>query len=239
MSSPPAGTKRPDRAANYITDCAGRAGDHSARRPFGVHPEQRDAFARSARRPGVGCLRQRQDRAARRLRHLLLADRRSQLSAEFAASVQRVGYRSPTSRCLRSCRLFRSAAGRPRAARAFRRPAPLTRRRACKPTRRRRRSRSGISPWSSSSTAIRSLRVAYVGSFGYHGLLSVDPNTIPAQICANAAAARRAVPAPRKSTVPQGAQYIPVGRRGPIRTSARASSGTPRATAATTRCRST
>ncbi len=27
------------------------------------------------------------------------------------------------------------------------------------------------------------LRVAYVGSFGYHGFLSVDPNTIPAQIC--------------------------------------------------------
>src|SRR5205814_1307404 len=28
------------------------------------------------------------------------------------------------------------------------------------------------------------LRVAYVGSHGYHGLLSIDPNTIPAQICA-------------------------------------------------------
>ena len=29
------------------------------------------------------------------------------------------------------------------------------------------------------------LRVAYVGSFGYHGFLSIDPNTIPAQICSN------------------------------------------------------
>ena len=28
-----------------------------------------------------------------------------------------------------------------------------------------------------------SLRVAYVGSFGVHELLSIDPNTIPAQIC--------------------------------------------------------
>ena len=35
------------------------------------------------------------------------------------------------------------------------------------------------------------LRVAYVGSFGYHGLLSIDPNTIPAQICANAAGCAR------------------------------------------------
>ena len=31
------------------------------------------------------------------------------------------------------------------------------------------------------------MRVAYVGSHGYHGLLSVDPNSIPAQICASAA----------------------------------------------------
>jgi hypothetical protein len=31
------------------------------------------------------------------------------------------------------------------------------------------------------------LRVAYVGSFGYHGLLSVDPNDIPAQVCGAAA----------------------------------------------------
>ena len=29
------------------------------------------------------------------------------------------------------------------------------------------------------------LRVAYVGSLGYHGFVSVDPNTIPAQICSN------------------------------------------------------
>ena len=59
------------------------------------------------------------------------------------------------------------------------------------------------------------LRVAYVGSFGYHGLLSVDPNTIPAQICAE----RGRLPVGRRGrgtargTVPQGAQYIPVGTR--------------------------
>src|SRR5262245_32633305 len=30
------------------------------------------------------------------------------------------------------------------------------------------------------------IRAGYSGAFGYHGLLSVDPNTIPAQICSNA-----------------------------------------------------
>src|SRR5207248_6011994 len=29
------------------------------------------------------------------------------------------------------------------------------------------------------------LRIAYVGSHGYHGLMSVDTNSIPAQICAS------------------------------------------------------
>jgi hypothetical protein len=65
------------------------------------------------------------------------------------------------------------------------------------------------------------LRVAYVGSFSTHGLLSVDPNTIPAAICANAAgctaggAATSGAPAAvaSQSHVPQGAQYIPVGTR--------------------------
>jgi hypothetical protein len=65
------------------------------------------------------------------------------------------------------------------------------------------------------------LRAAYVGSFGYHGLLSVDPNTIPSQICSSssgcqaggvAASGTPATPA-NQSHVPQGAQYIPVGTR--------------------------
>jgi hypothetical protein len=65
------------------------------------------------------------------------------------------------------------------------------------------------------------LRLAYVGSFGYHGLLSVDPNTIPAAVCANPAgctaggttAGGAPAPAASQSHVPQGAQYIPVGTR--------------------------
>ena len=54
----------------------------------------------------------------------------------------------------------------------------------------------------SANTAIR---VAYVGSHGYHGLLSIDPNTIPAQICAQ--------PGGCGTGVPVGAQYIPAGGR--------------------------
>jgi hypothetical protein len=66
-----------------------------------------------------------------------------------------------------------------------------------------------------------SLRVAYVGSFGYHQFVSVDPNSIPAQICTNAAgctaggttAAGVAVGPALQSHVAQGAQYIPLGTR--------------------------
>jgi len=65
------------------------------------------------------------------------------------------------------------------------------------------------------------LRLAYVGSHGYHGLLSVDPNSIPAQICSSAsgcqAGGATAGGAPalaaNQSHVAQGAEYIPVGTR--------------------------
>jgi hypothetical protein len=57
------------------------------------------------------------------------------------------------------------------------------------------------------------LRLSYVGSFGYHGLLSVDPNSIPAEICANAAGCKAGGNGTATSVVPQGAQYIPVGTR--------------------------
>ncbi len=52
-------------------------------------------------------------------------------------------------------------------------------------------------------------RVAYVGSHGYHGLLSVDPNTIPPQICQSATGCA-AGGTGATSIVPQGTQYIPV-----------------------------
>ena len=65
------------------------------------------------------------------------------------------------------------------------------------------------------------LRLGYVGSFGYHGLLSIDPNTIPVQICSNPAGCQAGgvassgspAAASAQSHVPQGAQYIPVGTR--------------------------
>lgn len=57
------------------------------------------------------------------------------------------------------------------------------------------------------------LRVGYIGSFGYHGLISVDPNTIPAQICSSASGCQSGGNGSAKGTVAQGAQYIPVGGR--------------------------
>ncbi|MGA7791542.1 MAG: carboxypeptidase regulatory-like domain-containing protein [Candidatus Acidiferrales bacterium] len=59
-----------------------------------------------------------------------------------------------------------------------------------------------------------SLRVAYVGSFGVHELLSIDPNTIPTQICASAAGCSSGGNGTVKGTVAQGAEYIP----GPLAT---------------------
>jgi len=58
------------------------------------------------------------------------------------------------------------------------------------------------------------LRVNYVGSHGYYGLVSLDPNDIPAQICSNPAGCTAGgTPGTTKSTVPQGAQYIPIQSR--------------------------
>ncbi len=52
-------------------------------------------------------------------------------------------------------------------------------------------------------------RIGYVGSFGYHGFLSVDPNSIPPQICSNPAgcAVDTANPPTR---VALGTKYIPL-----------------------------
>lgn len=59
-----------------------------------------------------------------------------------------------------------------------------------------------------------SLRVAYAGSFGYHGLLSIDPNSIPAQVCSNpSGCVSGGTPGTTKGSVPQGAQYIPIASR--------------------------
>jgi len=58
------------------------------------------------------------------------------------------------------------------------------------------------------------LRVGYAGSHSYHGLLSVDPNSIPSEICANSGGCPSGgVAASLRGLVPQGAPYIPVGTR--------------------------
>jgi hypothetical protein len=53
------------------------------------------------------------------------------------------------------------------------------------------------------------LRAAYVGEFGYHGLLSVDPNAIPARICSDPAGCVSGGTGSVAGLAPQGAQYIP------------------------------
>ena len=57
------------------------------------------------------------------------------------------------------------------------------------------------------------LRVAYVGSHGYHSLLSIDPNTIPAETCSSADGCASGGVGATKGRVPQGAEYIPFGTR--------------------------
>jgi hypothetical protein len=62
-----------------------------------------------------------------------------------------------------------------------------------------------------------SVRMAYVGSRGYHHLISIDPNTVPVSVCAVAGGCSAGGIGTAKATVAQGAQYIPVvsGRPNP------------------------
>ncbi|MSV34873.1 MAG: TonB-dependent receptor [Bryobacterales bacterium] len=61
------------------------------------------------------------------------------------------------------------------------------------------------------------LRVGYLGSHGYHGPLSIDPNTIAPVICASTAGCQAGTvgtpPNVVPNIVPNGAEYIPVGAR--------------------------
>jgi hypothetical protein len=59
-------------------------------------------------------------------------------------------------------------------------------------------------------TTNTALRVAYVGSHGYHGLLNIDPNSVPAQTCENSSGCTAGGINAARSTVPQGGRYIPV-----------------------------
>jgi hypothetical protein len=54
------------------------------------------------------------------------------------------------------------------------------------------------------------LRLGYVGSFGFHQLVSIDPNTVPPQICSNPAGCEAGGIGKSMSTVPEGAEYVPV-----------------------------
>jgi Carboxypeptidase regulatory-like domain len=58
-----------------------------------------------------------------------------------------------------------------------------------------------------------SIDVGYVGSFGYHDLVSIDSNSIPTQICPTQAGCVSGGVGSARGLVPSGAQYIPVGAR--------------------------
>ena len=59
------------------------------------------------------------------------------------------------------------------------------------------------------------VRTTYIGSFGVHGFLSIDPNSIPAQVCASAAGCTTGGNGAARGTVAQGQQYIPVSATRP------------------------
>jgi hypothetical protein len=57
------------------------------------------------------------------------------------------------------------------------------------------------------------LRAGYVGSFGYHDLVSIDPNSIPGQTCVNQSGCVSGGVGAARGTVAPGARYVPVGGR--------------------------
>ncbi|MEP6961171.1 MAG: carboxypeptidase-like regulatory domain-containing protein [Acidobacteriota bacterium] len=58
-----------------------------------------------------------------------------------------------------------------------------------------------------------SMRVAYIGTFGYHGLLSVDLNSVPAQTCNVPTGCLSGGMGAARGLAAQGERYIPVGTR--------------------------
>jgi len=57
------------------------------------------------------------------------------------------------------------------------------------------------------------LRAGYVGSFGYHDLVSIDPNSIPGQTCLNQNGCVSGGIGTARGMVAPGTRYVPVGAR--------------------------
>ena len=55
------------------------------------------------------------------------------------------------------------------------------------------------------------LRIGYVGSFGFHQLVSIDPNSIPPEICSNPSGCTAGGVGKATSTVPAGRRIYPCG----------------------------
>ena len=142
------------RAANFVTGPDGvletsvRLGDsvfteNNAKRLFAPRVS-----------PGVGSVRQGQDQPARGLRHPLHDDRRVELPAQFPAPLQRQRRLLQPVAVLLHAHRFPARPCRHPAVPACPPPAPPTRRRAYRPTPRRRPCRNGTSPSSSNSAAV-------------------------------------------------------------------------------------
>src|SRR5262249_19761491 len=78
------------------------------------------------------------------------------------------------------------------------------------------------------------IRAAYSGSFGYHGLLSIDPNSVPALTCTDASGCTAGGIGTARATVGQNVRYNPPAGQVRIPICRMVSSGTRKETAATT-----
>ena len=215
----------------------------------------RDEVVRPWLGSGLGSLRKRKDSGSRGIRDVLFADRRSEFSAggslppyngsaSFTGSLPSLLPITPNVPVPPSCGL-----GAPTT------PARRMRRKGCRPTPRRPLSRSGISACSSRSTATLLFDSPTSGRTDITDFLASIPIPSPLRSAPTRAAAWRAASLTRRPTVPprlrapcprarstsQEDPRLPTPGRlcGPIRTSTPASSGTPKATAATTRFRRT
>jgi hypothetical protein len=61
--------------------------------------------------------------------------------------------------------------------------------------------------------ASMAIRAAYSGSFGYHGFLSIDPNSVPALTCTDTGGCTAGGIGTARATVAQNVRYIPVATR--------------------------
>ena len=193
------------RASNYLTGFERRLDHHSASGQFRVHPKQCDTPAGPTGGPGVGCFWEREDCRARRLRHVLFADRRLEFPAQLDPALQRIRFFDRIASFAGPNYTGRASGARHHLCAAG------------SAAQRQDADRSGMEFYGGAAAEprIRCCAWPMSGRSDITASLSVDPNTIPAQICSSATAVPRAGSLPAASLaniphiVPEGAQYIP------------------------------